>query len=1055
MKEIVGVLKVDIGDSEKQIHSLLEAVENLKKSLAEIDKVEIDFGNSIDIIKTLTEEINKLNGNVSVNLDLGNSLETIDKLNEELDKLNGNVSVNVDLGDGLENIQKLEDEISNLNAEVEIDLKEGDSEKQIQSLLKEIENLKKAIQSLEGKGLNNAVQIDTTAEKSIKTLRDEIKQYKTALESAEIGSEQFKIASEGLINAQNQLKSALASTKEQAEDAEGSYNALVKTMAELKKQWRATADEIERAEIGKQIAEINSQLKELDFSIDNHQRNVGNYAESFSEAMRAQQEATELTRAKLESLQKVASGLASGYSAVQGAMALMGTENEKLEKTFVKLQAAIALAQGIGGMKDLIEGVGQAKVAFQGAIMGVKSFIGALSAMKTALLATGIGALVVALGTIIAYWDDISAMFGDSEREIKRINDAVDELQRKLTQKDREDNFLVRMAVAAGKAKDEILELKRAQASENYEEADKKKLEAQAKVDKLEKEDWKWNGESEELKAAKEALKQITEEADKRLQTLKDANDDISVYEEEQRTKKREDEKKEADEKLKKSNETAKKELEETKKKEEEIKKEAEKIRKESLLSLMTDKDKELAVLQEKYEKEKSILQSENKEYQTLVKAHEKSVDEINRKYAEIEKGDIEIKVKVIDEGVENLKALHAERQQTLKEQFEKEYALLGDNEEKKNALQKEYDEQVIKIEQEFNAKVEELQKGSQEALEETKRIELDILNNAYLGKLSIFEKEEQGINNLTQAYQKAVDEVTEKYKELGGKDLITTLNAEIKVTEQTADNKAIDVENKYAIKQADTESPIDSIQLEIDKTLELQAIREQAFNEQMAQIQALLDSKQLTAEQEKELAEQYAELQMQRINETAKATTQIAILDRQLIKEQKKQNQEYAKNLTQTFTSTLQGVSNILGALQDGIDTTNKEGFEKNKKIQTANATIGMLVGITNALAGLFTTKSGPWDLILAGIQAASIATSGAMQISNIQKQTFDGGNSSAVATPNLSVAESMPVQYTKEILTDTETEKLNQPIKCYVLENDIREAHNKVDVAEGNATF
>lgn len=793
----------------------------------------------------------------------------------------------------------------------------GDSKEKIQSVLGTVENLKK---SLNG----NVVQIDTTAEKSIKTLRDEIKQYKIAMETAEIGSEQFKMATEGLINAQNELKSALNLAKGQTEDVEGSYNALVKTMAELKKQWRATADEVERTEIGRQIDDINTQLKEMDASIGNYQRNVGNYAESFSQAMKEQQEATEVTRARLESVQKVASGLASGYSAVQGAMALMGTENEKLEKTFVKLQAAIALAQGIGGLKDLVEGVGQAKVAFKGVIMGVKTFIGSLNAMKTALLATGIGALVVALGTIIAYWDDISAMFGDSQKEIKRINYAVDELQRKLTQKDREDNFLVRMAEAAGKARDEILKLKQAQASENYEEADKKKLEAQAKVDKLEKEDWKWNGESEELKAAKEALKQITEEADKRLQTLKDANDDISVYEEEQRTKKREDEKRDAEDRLKRIRENAQKELEEKKKKEEETRKEIEEIQHETTLAIMEEKERELTILKETYEKKKALLESE---------------------------------------GVD--------------------------------------------------------------------------------------------VTKLTNAYQKAVDEVNEKYKELDGRELVNNLNKTIKSTQTDSSNKEFDVENKYAIKQSDTENPVDSIQLEIDKTLELQSIREQAFNEQMAQIQALLDSKQLTAEQEKELSEQYAELQMQRINETAKATTQIALLDRQLIKEQKKQNQEYAKNLSQTFTSTLQGVSNILGALQDGIDTTNKEGFEKNKKIQTANATIGMLVGVTNALAGLFTTKSGPWDLILAGIQAASIATSGAMQISNIQKQTFDGGNASAVATPNLSVAESMPVQYTKELLTDTETEKLNQPVKCYVLENDIREAHSKVDVAENNATF
>lgn len=869
MKEIVGVLKVDIGDSKEKIQSLLEAVENLKKTLSD---------------------------NVNVNLDLGNSLE---------------------------NIRKLENEISSLNADVEIEINDGDSEKKIQSLLAEIERLKTAIQSLDGKGVNNAVQIDANAEKSIKTLRDEIKQFKTAMETAEIGSEQFKTATEGLINAQNELKSALNLAKGQTEDVEGSYNALVKTMAELKKQWRATADGVERTEIGKQIDDINTQLKEMDASIGNYQRNVGNYAESFSQAMKAQQEATEVTRAKLESVQKVASGLASGYSALQGAMAMLGTENKNLEKTFVKLQAAIALAQGIGGLKDLVEGVGQAKVAFQGALMGVKSFIGSLNAMKTALIATGIGALVVAVGTLIAYWDELSAMFGDTERDIKRINDVVDDLKTKLSQFDEDNNFIVRLAEASGKAKDEILKLRQEQAKLAFEEAERAKQQAELNLEKAKKEDWHWNGKSEEVSEAERVYKETLEIEQARWKALVKANEDITVYNEEQKTKKREDEKKEADEKLKKSNETAEKELEATKKNEEEIKKKAEEIRKESLMSLMADKDKELAVLEDDYKKKKAILESANEDYQAL-----------------------------------------------------------------------------------------------------------------------------------TQSFNKAVDEVNEKYKELGGKELITSLNADIKASEQTADNKALDVENKYAIKQADTENPVDSIQLEIDKTLELQSIREQAFNEQLSQIQALLDSKQLSAEQEKELTEQYAELQMQRINETAKATTQIALLDRQLINEQKKQNKEYAKNLSQTFTSTLQGVSNILGALQEGIDTTNKEGFEKNKKIQTANATIGMLVGITNALAGMFTTKTGPWDLILAGIQAASIAASGAIQISNIQKQTFDGG-SSAVATPNMSIAESMPVQYTKEILTDTETEKLNQPIKCYVLENDIREAHNKVDVAEGNATF
>lgn len=283
------------------------------------------------------------------------------------------------------------------------------------------------------KEIVSVLKVNTAdSEKTIKGLREEIKSLKTQLESAEIGSEQFTEASKALAEAQNELKTAMTATKATVENADGSYNALVQTMSELKKEWRATADEVKRNELGQQIDNINTQLKKLDASVGNYQRNVGNYAESFSEAMKSQQEATEVTRAKLESIQKVASGLASGYAAVQGTMALMGVENEKLEKTFVKLQAAIALAQGIGGLKDFVEGIGSAKVAFKGAITGVNTFITGLSGMKAAIVGTGIGALVVGLGMLIQYFMSLEDEVEDSRTALEKLNDEIEKTNRQL-----------------------------------------------------------------------------------------------------------------------------------------------------------------------------------------------------------------------------------------------------------------------------------------------------------------------------------------------------------------------------------------------------------------------------------------------------------------------------------------------------------------------------------------------------------------------------------------------------------------------------------------------
>lgn len=59
--------------------------------------------------------------------------------------------------------------------------------------------------------------------------------------------------------------------------AEGSYNALVVELAKLKEQWKNTGDEAERARLTKEVNRVKEQLTDLDHSIGNWQRNVGNY----------------------------------------------------------------------------------------------------------------------------------------------------------------------------------------------------------------------------------------------------------------------------------------------------------------------------------------------------------------------------------------------------------------------------------------------------------------------------------------------------------------------------------------------------------------------------------------------------------------------------------------------------------------------------------------------------------------------------------------------------------------------------------------------------------
>ena len=154
--------------------------------------------------------------------------------------------------------------------------------------------------------------------------------------------------------------------------------------------------------------------------------------------------------AKFASLSKALSVAAGGFAAVQGAQALFGAQSEDLEKTLVKVQGALALSQGLeqlGGLGDAFKNL---KATAIDAFNGIKSAIGS----------TGIGLLVIALGAIYTYWDDIKeAVSGVSAEQLKQnelLKASVKSEQEKLTFIERNEATLR----LQGKSEKEILQLK-------------------------------------------------------------------------------------------------------------------------------------------------------------------------------------------------------------------------------------------------------------------------------------------------------------------------------------------------------------------------------------------------------------------------------------------------------------------------------------------------------------------------------------------------------------------------------------------------------------------
>lgn len=122
--------------------------------------------------------------------------------------------------------------------------------------------------------------------RSLAQLKAEADASAKAVNGLEKGTVAYDQAAAQAKKATQDYNYALKMNAADAKAADGSYNSLVATMGRLKQEWRATGDEAKRAELGKQIDSINTQLKQLDASVGVFGRSVGDYAQSFKGALR-------------------------------------------------------------------------------------------------------------------------------------------------------------------------------------------------------------------------------------------------------------------------------------------------------------------------------------------------------------------------------------------------------------------------------------------------------------------------------------------------------------------------------------------------------------------------------------------------------------------------------------------------------------------------------------------------------------------------------------------------------------------------------------------------
>lgn len=181
-----------------------------------------------------------------------------------------------------------------------------------------------------------------------------------------------------------------------------------------------------------------------------------------------------------------------------------------------------------------------------------------------------------------------------------------------------------------------------------------------------------------------------------------------------------------------------------------------------------------------------------------------------------------------------------------------------------------------------------------------------------------------------------------------------------------------------------------------------------------------------------------------------------------ELVRETLKDGETSFQNWGRIASLSCQTVGVIFSALAADQDKKTKSGFEKQKKLQIASATMQMLAGLVGAWTSAMSLPF-PASVIAGASTSAMIGAMGAIQISKIKKQKFDGGGDSGGASTSSASASASttaltnlqsPVQYSAEV-QGASVEQQTKENRVYVVESDITNVQNRVQTVEAESTF
>ena len=206
---------------------------------------------------------------------------------------------------------------------------------------------------------------------------------------------------------------------------------------------------VDSSEATKSVGSIKSQLKEATAELIAMREKFGDTSD---EAVKAAKKVANLKDsigdakamadafnpdAKFKAFGSALQGVAGGFSAVQGAMGLMGSESQDVEKMLLKVNSAMALSQGINSVleaKDSFKNLGAVLKSFsvvqKVVTVAQQVFNAVMRANPIGVMITAITALIAGVALLTKYFMDNAKAAKLNEASVKANAKALEQQQK-------------------------------------------------------------------------------------------------------------------------------------------------------------------------------------------------------------------------------------------------------------------------------------------------------------------------------------------------------------------------------------------------------------------------------------------------------------------------------------------------------------------------------------------------------------------------------------------------------------------------------------------------